>query len=104
MHYQDAMALVRAFGKPSLFITFTCNPKWNEITDNLGYASHSNFRPELTARVFKAKLEELMNDLTKKQVFGKVLYYLYVIEFQKRGLPHCHILLTLGEDDAIREV
>lgn len=104
MHYQDAMALVRAFGKPSLFITFTCNPKWKEITDNLGYASQSNFRPELIARVFKAKLEELMNDLTKKEVFGKVLYYLYVIEFQKRGLPHCHILLTLAEEYAIREV
>ena len=32
--------------------------------------------PELIARVFKAMLEEPMNDLTKKQVFGKVLYYL----------------------------
>lgn len=25
--YQDAMAIVRRFGKPDLFITFTCNPK-----------------------------------------------------------------------------
>jgi len=25
--YQDSMALVRHFGKPSLFITFTANPK-----------------------------------------------------------------------------
>ncbi|XP_054744530.1 uncharacterized protein LOC129248947 [Anastrepha obliqua] len=28
MHYQDAMAIVRKHGKPSLFITFTSNPKW----------------------------------------------------------------------------
>ena len=30
--YQDSMAIVRHFGKPSLFITFTTNPYWIEIT------------------------------------------------------------------------
>ena len=29
--YQDAMTIVRHTGKPDLFITFTCNPKWPEI-------------------------------------------------------------------------
>ena len=29
--YQDSIAIVRRFGKPSLFITFTANPKWEEI-------------------------------------------------------------------------
>ena len=29
--YQDSMAIVRYFGKPSLFITFTANPRWEEI-------------------------------------------------------------------------
>jgi hypothetical protein len=29
--YQDAMGLIRKFGKPDLFITFTCNPFWPEI-------------------------------------------------------------------------
>ena len=33
--YQDAMAIVRRFGKPDFFITFTCNPGWREITDEL---------------------------------------------------------------------
>ena len=32
--------------------------------------------PELNARVFNAKMEEFMSDLTKKQVLGKVLYQL----------------------------
>ena len=27
----DAMAYVGEYGKPDLFITFTCNPKWEEI-------------------------------------------------------------------------
>ena len=30
--YQDAMAIVCCFGKPDFFITFTCNPKWKEIS------------------------------------------------------------------------
>jgi len=33
--FQDAMNLVRRFGKPDLFITFTCNPAWPEIADEL---------------------------------------------------------------------
>ncbi|WZZ74526.1 hypothetical protein YC2023_085896 [Brassica napus] len=30
--YMDAMAVCSHFGYPDLFITFTCNPKWPEIT------------------------------------------------------------------------
>lgn len=35
--YQDAMAICRCYGAPDLFITFTCNPKWDEIADALRY-------------------------------------------------------------------
>ena len=30
--YQNAMAITRALGKPTLFITMTANPHWPEIT------------------------------------------------------------------------
>ena len=33
--YQDAMSLVRKFGKPDIFLTMTCNPQCPEIKDNL---------------------------------------------------------------------
>ena len=33
--YQDAMAIVCNYGKPDFFITFTCNPRWQEIIDEL---------------------------------------------------------------------
>jgi hypothetical protein len=33
--YKDAMARVRKFGKPDLFVTFTYNPKWKEVIDAL---------------------------------------------------------------------
>ena len=33
--YQDAMAIIRAYGKPDLFVTITTNPKWPEVTNEL---------------------------------------------------------------------
>ena len=34
-YYKDAMALVREYGKPTFFVTVTCNTKWPEITEQL---------------------------------------------------------------------
>lgn len=94
--YHDAMAVV-----PNLFITFTCNPKWPEITQNLGRWSAAHDRPDLVAKVFHAKLKQLMRDITVNNVFGNVDAYVYTVEFQKRGLPHAHILIILSEDSKL---
>lgn len=93
--YLDAMSIVQHFGKPSLFITMTCNPKWVEIVNSIHDTEHAHFRPDITVRVFRCKLKELIECIIKKEIFGKVLAIIYTIEFQKRGLPHAHILLTL---------
>ncbi|RCN27829.1 hypothetical protein ANCCAN_26434 [Ancylostoma caninum] len=100
--YQDSMALVRRFGKPDLFITFTCNPNWDEITRNLQPSNKVLDEPDLVDRVFHLKLKELIDDLKKKEYLGRILAYTYVIEFQKRGLPHAHILLILDNESKIR--
>jgi hypothetical protein len=92
---QGSMAIVRKFGKPDLFITMTCNPRWQEITDLLLPGQQAHDRPDVVARVFNAKLKALMVDLLEKNVFGKVAAKIHVIEFQKRGLPHAHLLLIL---------
>ena len=34
-NFEDAMAIIKKYGKPDLFITFTCNPKWRKIIKNL---------------------------------------------------------------------
>ena len=52
-------------------------------------------RPDIVARVFKAKLENMKDMLTKKHILGVVKAYVYVVEFQKRGLPHVHFLLIM---------
>lgn len=96
-HFQDSMAIVSNFGKPDIFLTFTCNPGWSEIRDNLFSGQRYQDRPELIARVFKAKLDELCSDVIKNGLLGECAAYVGVIEFQKRGLPHAHILLTLSD-------
>jgi hypothetical protein len=45
-------------------------------------------RPDLDSRVFNLKLKELMDDLTKRSVLGRVVSYTYTIEFQKRGIKY----------------
>ena len=96
--YQDAMAVVRKMGKPSLFVTMTCNPKWCEITAELGPNEQPQDRPDIVARVFKLKLDSLLEELYKDGIFGRVIAHLDVIEFQKRGLPHAHILIILAAE------
>ena len=56
---------VRKFGKPDLFITFKCNPLWDEITCSLLLNQKATDRPDLIVRVFRQKLRELLNDILK---------------------------------------
>ena len=97
--YQDAMSIVRVHGKPDYFITFTCNPKWKEITDNCKFGQQALDRPDLVIRVFKQKVRMFLDDIMKKHVLGKVKAMIGTYEFQKRGLPHFHVLLIMDKDD-----
>jgi hypothetical protein len=49
-------------------------------------------------RVFVGKLQHLLDELLKKGIFGEVVANIHVIEWQKKGLPHAHILLILHSD------
>ena len=100
--FQDGMAIIRHYHKPDLFITFTCNPNWTEIQEALLQDQKAHDRPDIVARVFRLKLKALMQDLTKNKVFGECAAFLYVVEFQKRGLPHAHILLVLKSEYRVR--
>ena len=97
--FQDAMAIVRKYGKPDYFITMTCNPKWPEILEALKPGQKAHDRPDIVAMIFRQKMEQLMNDLVAGGCFGQVVAFLYCVEFQKRGLPHVHILIILAGHD-----
>ncbi|XP_061394301.1 uncharacterized protein LOC133329850 [Musca vetustissima] len=94
---QDAMAYMRSYGRPDLFIMFTCNPKWEEITSELSYGQTSAHRHDITARVFKLKLKSLLDFIVKMHIFGETRCWMYSVEWQNRGLPHAHILIWLVE-------
>ena len=89
--YLDAMALPKRFGKPDLFITMTCNPKWPEIQNALPPGAKWHHHPDIVARVFMCKMHELILDLVRNEIFGTVKAYVYRIEWQARGLPHSHM-------------
>ncbi|XP_027095918.1 uncharacterized protein [Coffea arabica] len=93
--YLDAMSLVQKYGKSDIFLTMTCNPMWKEIQDNLQFKEKPQDRPDLLSRVFRAKFEMLKAKLLDRKIFGEVAACVYVIEFQKRGFPHTHLLLIL---------
>ncbi|CAN0900847.1 ATP-dependent DNA helicase PIF1 [Linum grandiflorum] len=86
--YQDAMAVCGYYKNPDLFITFTCNAQWPEIInafkDEVG--THGEDKPMIVARVFRMRLELLKSHPD-----------MHTVEFQKRGLPHVHIILWLSD-------
>nr|XP_016488215.1 PREDICTED: uncharacterized protein LOC107808225 [Nicotiana tabacum] len=94
----DVIALVQRFGKPDMFITMTYNPTWPEIKEHLWTTDETQNRPDLISRVFRAKVEELKTDISKRNIFGKIVAFMYTIEFQKRGLSHAHFLIILDNE------
>jgi hypothetical protein len=100
-NYQDAMAVVTKFGRPDLFLTFTCNPRSPDIVDNLFQGQQPGDRPDLICRVFHMQLAALMQDIKVNAVLGKTVANIHVIEFQKRGLPHCHLLIWLAQNSKL---
>jgi hypothetical protein len=71
-NYQDAMAICRSYGAPDLFVTFTCNPKWEEIADALRFepGQIAADRPDIVSRVFKMKLDALYTEVKDGTAFG----------------------------------
>ncbi|POM69486.1 Helitron helicase-like protein [Phytophthora palmivora] len=92
------MAIVRETGAPNLFITMTYNPNWPEIKENLRPGEKASDRPDVVARVFMQKLKTLNKDLDEG-LLGVVDARIHVAEYQKRGLPHAHILLIMRPGD-----
>ncbi|GBP20843.1 hypothetical protein EVAR_80660_1 [Eumeta japonica] len=101
---QDAMTYVRNYGRPDLFITFTCNPEWPEIKAKLLPGQRSFDHHDIISRVFHLKMKKFIKLFVKEQIFGKVKCYMASLEWQKRGLPHCHLLFWLETKIQLDEI
>ena len=91
--FQDSMAIARYFGRVDIFMTVTTNPLWPEIIRELLHGQTSYDRPDIVARVFQMKKKAIIDFVHKHEILGTTVSYIYSIKFQKRGLPHMHILI-----------
>ena len=93
-NYQDAMVICKIYENPDLFVTFTYNPKWYEITRAISIilGQKSEDRLDIIARVFKRWLDQMLAIIKSETILGTIIANLYVIEFQKRWLLNCHFL------------
>lgn len=105
--YQNAMAIVRRFGRPDIFLSeccesmaplhlmtlaITCNPSWEEIKENCEVQAPcgtvvkltSGDRPTILSRVFHLKKNALLQEINGG-LFGAPVAHVHVIEYQKRG-------------------
>ncbi|GMF69598.1 unnamed protein product [Phytophthora fragariaefolia] len=77
--YQDAMAVVREFGKPDVFVTMPYSPTWDEVQEKIPDENQSaQDRPDIVARVYQMKLAALLKDLDEG-VLGRVQARIYVV-------------------------
>ena len=59
-------------------------------------------RSDIVARVFHKKKDALLAEI-KNGLFGAISGLVYTTEFQKRGLPHIHVLIFLQVPYKIRD-
>ena len=97
---QDALAINHHFKVGDLFLTMTASPAWPEIRDELKPGQTAADRPDVVVHAFFAKQKQLIKDIDTS-IFGKVLGYVFTIEFQKCGLPHMHCIIFLSEESKI---
>ncbi|XP_072056304.1 uncharacterized protein [Arachis hypogaea] len=94
---KDAFVIYIYARYPNYFITMTCNPEWDEIKREVTpIGLKTEDRSDILCRVFKIKLDGLIDDLKERKIFGKISGYVCTIEFQKRILSHAHILLFMS--------
>jgi hypothetical protein len=89
----SSLFLMRLF--PSL------NPQWPEIVQSLRPGQQAMDRYDVVCRVFNLKVLSLLADL-RAGALGKPIARMHVVEWQKRGLPHVHLLLWLAPEDRMR--
>ena len=71
-NFQDGLAICRLHGAPDIFTTFTCNPKWPEITAALEPGQKPSDRPDIVVRVYHMKLVEYLEDIKCGKAYGPI--------------------------------
>ncbi|CAN0091377.1 unnamed protein product, partial [Laminaria digitata] len=86
-YLEDALAVGARLGSPTFFTTLTANTRWPETVDELLPGQCASDRPDITLRVFRARMLALRPHLEEVFCPAGVRYSLHVYEFQHRGEP-----------------
>ena len=100
-HCQDALAINCHLRGADLFLTMAANPNWQRVKEALLPGQTPADRPDLVDHVFHLKVQELLDDIFKRNCLGKAVAHVWTIEFQKRGLPHIHTIIFLHPDSKL---
>ncbi|KAK1372390.1 hypothetical protein POM88_028583 [Heracleum sosnowskyi] len=57
--------------------------------------SNEGITPRLGGRLYQQYVVDAFSTIEQARIFGSCLGVMYVVEFQKRGLPHVHMLIWL---------
>eukprot|EP01043_Picozoa_sp_COSAG02_P016735 COSAG02_NODE_742_length_17794_cov_22.222718_10_plen_160_part_00 len=95
--WQDATGWIFREYSRALFITMTANGAAVEVTSLLKDGQLPEDRWDLCSDVFDAHRRQLIHEIDAEGIFGASVARFSVVEFQKRGLPHLHLLLWLFE-------
>ena len=105
---KNALALVSEYGRPSLFVTLTCNLNWPEILKQLLPSQTAFDRGDIVCQVFHRKLEIVLRNIrcgkyfkirNKQYAYHKIQFEVRIIEYQRRGLPHAHLVSKFMDND-----
>lgn len=94
------MTYVCNYGRPDLFITFTCNPNWAEIKEELFIGQQPTGRLDISARVLKQKLSKYTDAIIKSHIYEEIRCECIPYSGKKKRpsiYPHTHILIWLKD-------
>jgi len=94
----DAFTVASRYGNPDLFITVTMDPNHPAVRAAFGgRAARAPYDfPEVLTQVFMEIVRTTLEMLDNGELFGiRALWWIAVIEWQKRGPPHVHIAVML---------
>jgi hypothetical protein len=93
------LAINRYFHGADFFLTMTADPNYREIKEALLPGQAVADRPDLVVRVFKAKVQEIKENIFTHGYLGRTITHVWTTEFQKLVLSHIHMIMFLRPED-----
>lgn len=101
--YLDSVIIALRFGHPSLFLTFSMNPRWPEVLSMLrkrGLQPNEYMHAaDAVVRIFIIRALIFLSDVVNKSIFGRVSGWVGVTEFTTSMMPHFHLIVILHPVD-----